>query len=431
MRITQAMLLLIPLLLVGCLSQAAQPTTIPTATPTPPATTGSTATPTIITNASASQNLSDAMNSFALEAYSKLKQDDGNLFFSPFSISTALAMAAEGARGDTRTEMDRVLGLSGNTTTTRSAFATMMNGLNAPNGNYALSAANSLWTQAGYPIKSEFTTALTEYYSAEARSVDFVKDTEGSRMAINDWTAAKTNQKILNLIPQGMIDQATRSVLVNAIYFKGSWAQKFNASYTRDSPFYVNAQQNVTVHMMHIESTTNASYYSDDELRALELDYAGGDLSMLLLLPNQYDGLAGLESSLTVDRIGQIREKMYSTELPVWLPKFNMTKEKELSDTLKEMGMVQAFSDNADFSGITDADNLCISKVVHKAYIGVDEEGTEAAAATAVIMRLTAVLNEPPKPEFKADHPFIFFIVDKRAGTILFMGRVTDPTKAG
>ena len=382
-----------------------------------------------VVNESAYSAIVPGMNGFALKMFSKLRSEEGNLFFSPFSIETAFAMAAEGARGNTAKEISDAFGLPQDGAETRSSFSALLGKMNYPNDNYALSVANSLWTQAGFPIKADFSSTLENYYSATASTLDFSSDAETSRKTINDWVAGKTDMKILDLIPSGGINSLTRTVLVNAIYFKANWAQQFSKSDTRDGDFYVSPSKTVKVPLMYQPKAQNATYFADESLRALEMDYVGGDLSMLILLPRQNDGLAALEGNLTAQKVSGIRNSMRKTVLPVWLPRFKMAKAKELSGILKDLGIGDAFREgNADFSGISETGRLSITGVFHKAFVEVNEEGTEAAAATGIGMGITSF--NPDLPEFRADHPFVFFILDKRSGAILFAGRVSDPSAA-
>ncbi|WAM22526.1 MAG: serpin family protein (plasmid) [Candidatus Methanoperedens sp.] len=366
------------------------------------------------------------MNNFTFKTYSVLSNESGNLFFSSFSVSTALSMTAEGAGGKTLEEMRNVLGLSDNSSDNRRSFERLLNSLNAKNARYNLSIADAIWIAKTFSVKQEFSSALSTYYYALAQQGDFANNADGERANINHWVAGKTNNKILDLIPRGGLDSYTRLVIVDAIYFNGNWAQQFNKNDTQNSTFFVSQSQNVSVPMMHLSKSENASYYSDNELKALEMDYQGDNVSMLILLPNQNYGLSEVEEGLSSAEISDIRSKLVHQSVQVWLPKFSMTKSEEMSGLLKELGMKSAFDPHvADFSGINSTEGLYISYVFHKAFINVDETGTEAAAATTVIIVGSAI---EILPEFRADHPFLFFIINKSTGAILFMGRVADPT---
>jgi serpin B len=411
----------------GCTGkQGGTPAPTPTVTATPAVTETPIATVTIPEYPSANSSIPNSINNFTFKTYSVLSNESGNLFLSPFSVSTALSMAAEGASGNTLEEIRNVLELSNDSSANRIGFENLLNSLNAKNAGYNLSIADAMWIEKTFSVRQEFSSALSTYYYALAQQADFANNADGERTNINNWVAGKTNNKILDLIPEGGLDSYTRLVIVNAIYFKGNWAQQFDKNDTQNATFFVSQSRNVSVPMMHLSKSENASYYSDSELKALEMDYQGDNLSMLILLPNQNHSLSEVEARLSSAEISDIRSKLARRAVSVWLPKFSMTKSEEMSSMLKELGMKSAFDKyTADFSGINSREELYISYVFHKAFINVDETGTEAAAATAVVVDATAM--EIPL-EFRADHPFLFLIMDKRTGAILFMGRVEDPT---
>jgi len=377
---------------------------------------------------------------FAFDLYAKLsaaahrdekddpdiKEKGGNLFFSPYSISTALAMTWAGAGGETEKQMAEVLKFTLSQAQLHKAFGMLEKQLNqaGEEGKYQLSVANALWGQAGYNFLGEFLELTEKKYGARLKEVDFVTQTEKTRQIINAWVEEKTNDKIKDLIKPGVLGALTRLVLTNAIYFKGDWANQFDKKRTRDETFKPAKDKEVMVPMMYIKE--RFKYWADDKLQVLELPYEGEELSMIILLSNEIDGLAGVEKSLTTEKLDEWTKGLRKQEVIVYLPKFKMTTEFELADYLKKMGMPDAFSlPPADFSGITGQKDLFISNVIHKAFVAVDEEGTEAAAATAVTMRLTSA-PAPPKV-FRADHPFIFIIRDNLSQSILFMGRVINP----
>jgi serpin B len=365
---------------------------------------------------------------FALDLYAQLRSTEGNLFFSPYSISTALAMTCGGARGETAKQMTRVLHFDLPERKLAPAFADMESGLNAVQaaGHVRLAVADSLWPQAGYKFRQSYLDLCGKYYGASIRQVDYVGHREGARQTINRWVEAKTNDKIVDLLQPGMLSPATRLVLVNAIYFKGNWRHLFNAELTRDEPFHVSAGTTVTAPLMR--QTREFGYGEFPELQVLELPYVGNEISMVVLLPRTVDGLAQLEQQLTAEKLAEWTEHLGNQPVDVLLPRFKMTSEFSLGDTLAAMGMPDAFVLNkADFSGMDGARNLCISDVIHKAYVDVDEEGTEAAAATAVVAVGSAA--PPAFPIFRADHPFLILIRDNQTGSVLFLGRVTDPTQ--
>jgi len=406
----------------GCSGkQGGTPTVTPAVTEKPAATVTTPEQP-----SGANASIANSINNFTFKTYSLLSNEPGNLFFSPLSISTALSMAAEGAGGKTLEEMRNILELSNDSSANRRGFESLLSSLNVRNASYNLSIADAIWIEKTFSVKQEFSSTLSTYYHAMAQQADFANNPDRERMNINSWVAGKTNNKILDLIPQGGLDSYTRLVIVDAIYFKGNWAQQFNDSDTQNATFFISQSRNVSVPMMHLSRSENASYYSENELKALEMDYQGDNLSMLILLPDQDHSLPEVEAGLSSIKISNIRTQLVRQPVQVWLPRFSMTRSKEMSDLLKELGMKSAFDPyTADFSGINSTEGLYISDVFHKAFINVNEMGTEAAAATGVVIGTTSILIIP---EFRADHPFLFFIIDKHTGSILFMGRVADPT---
>jgi serpin B len=369
-------------------------------------------------------------NRFAAELYAELdhKQPGENLFFSPTSISMALSMAAGGARGTTETEMAEVLRLDPDLALAHAHNHQLLAQWNAAGEKrpYQLRVANRLWGQNGYPIRAEFLDLTREQYEAQMKQVDFAHAAEASR-EINQWVEQQTNDKIKDLIPASSLDATTRLVLTNAIYFKGDWVHTFDKKNTQDEDFTVADQEKTKVPLMHQKS--RMGYADEETFQALELPYAGGDLSMVVLLPKKADGLPELEKALTFDKLAALLPKLQAREVNVYLPKFKLETKFELKATLEAMGMKRPFSRQADFSGISSTEPLYISAVIHKAFVDVNEQGTEAAAATGVVMKAMAVRRPTPVPVFRADHPFVFLIRDTKAGSILFMGRLTKPAK--
>ena len=368
-------------------------------------------------------------NQFAVDLYAQLdrEQPGKNLFFSPTSISIALTMTAAGARGQTESEMAKVLHLDADMAKAHAHYHRLLEQWNAVGQKraYKLCVANRLWGQKGFPIRPEFLALTRQQYGAEMLLLDFAQ-AEAACWEINHWVEQQTNDKIKDLIPQGAIDpRNTVLVLTNAVYFKGDWVQPFDKRNTREEDFAVSAQTKVKAPLMHQRATMG---YADEEtFQTLELPYAGRELSMVVLLPKKVDGLPELEKAITVDKLASLMAKLDVREVNACLPKFKLETSFKLNRTLQAMGMKRAFG-NADFSGISSAAELAISAVLHKAYVDVNEEGTEAAAATAVLLgRAMAVAQ--PVPTFRADHPFLFLIRDTRSGSILFMGRVNSPTK--
>jgi serpin B len=365
---------------------------------------------------------------FALDLYGQLKKAKGNLFFSPYSISTALAMTSAGARGETLDQMNRTLHLDPAREKTAAAFHQLITSLNGNGGQrrFELVTANALWAAKQYPIVPAFLAMADADYQAKLQQVDFAGDPEKARLTINRWVEERTRDKIKDLLQSGVVGRDTRLVLTNAIYFKGSWSSPFNENATKKGDFRLPADQKIAdVSLMH--QLESFSYGEMDDAQVLELPYEGGRLSMVVLLPRQVDGLDALQQKLNPANLAAWLGKLQRNKVDLTLPKFKMTAEFELSKTLSEMGMPLAFTDKADFSGICSSEQLQIGAVVHKAFVDVDEKGTEAAAATAVgVKAATAVAPRPPVV-FKADHPFLFLLRDRTTDSVLFMGRVTDP----
>ncbi|MDD3101841.1 MAG: serpin family protein [Patescibacteria group bacterium] len=370
-----------------------------------------------------------ANNQFALDLYSQLKSSEGNIFFSPYSISTALAMTYEGARGTTAEEMQLVFHFPVDSNLRRSAFAAIHNQINKPDAKYQLSIANALWAQNDYKFLNDYLATLEQYYAGKATNVDFKNSTEASRQTINKWVEDRTNDKIKNLFPQGSIDSMTRLVLTNAIYFKGTWIKQFEKNKTRDEDFRVSPANTVKISMMQrADKDAKFNYTETDDLQVLEMTYKGDKLSMMVLLPKNED-LSLFENSMSLEKINDWKSKLQEQRVDVFMPKFTFDMKYFMNNTLAKMGMPTAFTSNADFSGMDGTKNLSIQNVIHQAFVDVNEEGTEAAAATGISMGITSAPPPQKIPVFQADHPFIFVIQDKDNGNILFFGRVSNPNK--
>ncbi len=364
-------------------------------------------------------------NDFGFELFKELDSEGDNVFFSPWSVSTALAMAYEGARGETAAEMAAVLRLPENDTERWEAFEEIFAELTECGEGANLSAANAFWNSNDFHMLENYTKVLDEYYMAEGRSLDFVGDPEGSRQTINAWVEGRTNGKIKDLIPQNAIGAMTMLILTNAIYMNARWSQFFDAANTHPGPFTSESGDVLTVPIMR-NAAENATYnYSETEdFQAIELPYVGAELSMFVFLPKDGDILdtVGL---LDNGGFGSIVDSMEERNVKVFIPQFECETEYDLVDALKGMGIKAAFGGSADFSGIAGTDGLYISKVYHKGFIKVYENGTEAAAATAVLIEKTGI--SPSTAIFNADHPFVFVIQHKPTGAILFMGKVANP----
>jgi serpin B len=369
------------------------------------------------------QAIADATAAFGCNLFAKVRSKPGNLFFSPLSIEVALAMTSLGARGETQTEMNGVLRIP--LPRAHSGAGVFLNGLQGkPAAGFELSIANALWMQQGYSFKKEFLSQTQMYYDAVPHSVDFGQ-TEKARETINRWVEQNTKDKIKDLLPSGSLTAVTRLVLTNAIYFKSKWADPFDKKSTRDEPFHVTSDKTVQAPLM--QRWGRYRYFAGAGVQAVELPYAGGRMSMLVVLPAAADGLSALEKTLTADRARGWVDHLRSKFGQVLLPRFKVADEFDLGDTLQDMGMKLAFSNSADFSGIS-AEQLLISKVIHKAFVETNEEGTEAAAATGVAMAPKAAAPEPETPfTFRADRPFLFVIRDTSSGTPVFVGRVVNP----
>jgi serpin B len=383
--------------------------------------------PTEVEDSSDIKTVAQGNTIFALDLYNKLKETEGNLFFSPYSISTALAMTYAGARGNTEKQMAEVLHFTLDQKKLHPAFARLEAQLNSmqDNRNIELTVANALWTQKDYVFLREFLDLTKNNYGAALNLVDFKKAHEAVRMKINAWVEEKTKNKIKDLIKPGVLDPLIRLVLTNAIYFKGNWESQFEKSKTKEAPFWLAPGKSVKVPMMTRKQKFN--YMENDRLQILELPYVGNDLSMIVVLPKKIEGVTQLESVLSVDNLNTWLNLLRKREILVYLPKFKTSSQFSLGEMLSSMGMSDAFTAHADFSGMTAKQELYISSVIHKAFVDVNEEGTEAAAATAVAMKLLSM--PAPPPVFRADHSFIFLIRHNPSGSILFLGRITNPLK--
>jgi serpin B len=361
---------------------------------------------------------------FALDLYQKLRLLDGNLIFSPYSLSTALAMTYAGAHADTQIQMTQALHFLPDQDLLHPAFAHLGARLEevGKKGHVQLRVANALWPRKGYELLKGFLTLAKKFYGVRITPVDF-GDSETARLTINGWVEERTENKIKDLIAAGVLDDSTRLVLVNAIYFKGNWADRFDPALTSQAPFMTPAGSQIQVPMMSLKHTFR--YAEVDGLQALELPYAGGELSMFVLLPRDVNGMARLEEALVVKNLEKWESTLQEAEVQVYLPRFELTFPFRLDDMLKSMGMKDAFSTKADFSGMDGTQELHLGAVLHKAFVAVNEQGTEAAAATAVAM-VTKMLAISPII-FRADHPFVFFIQENGTGSILFIGRVVNP----
>jgi serpin B len=380
----------------------------------------------------AQKEAASAVNTFAADLYLRLagpkSQEKGALFLSPFSIETALAMTSAGARNKTLEEMEKVLHLPKEP---HAAFGELVRRLNQPAADikrsYQLSVANAIWAQKGYPWEKEFVELTKKHYGAGTVEVDFA-ESEAARKQINEWVEKETQQKIKELIAPGVITALTRMVLANAIYFKSNWLYQFDKKKTADAPFTRDDGTKADVPLMTLTGKLNCGEFNMFVLRAgekvqvLELPYAGKELSMFVFLPPDHTGVHRLAQWLSAKVIDNLQVK--ETDVKVFLPRFKAESAFSLKSVLMDMGMKLAFT-SADFTGMSPkGKELYITHVLHKAFVDVNEEGTEAAAATAVVIGKSAA---PKVKEFRADRPFVFLIRDNETGATLFQGRYTGP----
>jgi len=401
----------------GATATAATPTSLPAGSTQQPA----------LTASGDVQALAQSSNRLGMDLYARLRAQPGNFAYSPASISTALAMTYGGARAQTAADMRRVLHFTLEDARLHAASSAQLSAWNAAGARpYELRAANRLFANRGLSLERDFVALTRRMYAAPIEQLDFVGAPDPARRHINDWVAGQTRDRIRDLLPGGSIRPDTRLVLTNAIYFKGRWATEFDPAQTRDEPFFGRGGSQSPAHMMHRTGTMKVG--AADGVQVLELPYVGDDLSMVVLLPEARNGIGALEQRLDADTLDRwIGSAHDEDDVALSLPRFRIDPSDpiQLGSELTRLGMRRAFDCSAaDFSGMTRADQLCINEVFHKAFVEVNEEGTEAAAATAVVMTdegarvPTAVV---------ADHPFVFVIRDRRSGSVLFIGRVERP----
>ena len=373
------------------------------------------------------KSLVDGNTAFALQLYGKLHSQDGNLAFSPYSISSALAMTCTGARGETARQMEQVLHFDQSQADLSPLFGRLDKAVKAAKGGNELSIANSIWPQKKYPFLQDFLKLLKQDYGATVTPQDYENNAEQARETINRWVDVQTRHKINEIIGPGVLDDLTRMVLVNAIYFKGTWATPFPKDATASDTFYPKPNTHIRVPFMHLSDYFR--YGENDQLQLLSMPYIGDKLEMLILLPRDRAGIGQLENDLNTTNLSAWTSTMGVEQVDVALPKFKITSEFGLAETLRAMGMEDAFdATKADFSGMDGRLHwLYISAVLHKAYVDVYEKGTEAAAATEVGIAASIEPAVERRKEFRADHPFIFMIRDSTTGSILFLGRVNRP----
>lgn len=372
-------------------------------------------------------DLGEANGTFAITLLKMLGEEDHsqNVFFSPLSISSTLAMLFMGAKGDTAAQMSQVLCLN-KVEDVHQGFQSLLTEVNRSDTQYLLRTANRLFGEKTCEFLPAFKESCQKFYQAELQELAFAEDTEECRRCINDWVTQKTEGKISEILAIGMVSPLTKLVLVNAIYFKGKWKKQFDRKYTRGMPFKVN-QEKKTVQMMFRKDDFKLGYVEEVRSQVLELPYVGEELSMVILLPDEDTDLVAVEKALTPEKLTAWIDpkKMTLEKIQVFLPRFKLEQSYDLEPVLRSLGMTDAFEEaKADFSGMSTKKNVPVSKVAHKCFGEVNEEGTEAAAATAVVRNSRCIRTEP---KFCADRPFLFFIRHHKTSSILFCGRFSSP----
>jgi serpin B len=379
------------------------------------------------------ERLADGNTHFAFDLYGQLQSQPGNLFYSPYSISSALAMTYAGAAGGTAEEMASVLHFMLDQKNLHPAFNALGQKLDSlaeievpqdQGDPFQLNIVNAIWGQQDFHFENDFLDLLAENYGAGLRLLDYISQPEESRLAINQWVSDETKEKIQDLIPQGGITPDTRLVLSNAIYFKATWLEPFVKDLTEEGIFFGLEGEQIPAQMMQSGSNASFRYFKGDGYQAVDLPYIGNQVSMLVLVPDQ-GKFEEFEDQFSIEELNHILDGLSYSPVLLTFPRFEFETEISLASTLSAMGMPTAFSDAADFSGMTGAKDLFISDVFHKAFVSVNEEGTEAAAATAVVMGVTSMPESPI--ELIVDRPFLFLIREHETGTVLFIGRVVNP----
>jgi serpin B len=372
------------------------------------------------------QTAANAINAFGLELYQKLKNQDPNLFFSPYSVSVAISMTCAAAGGKTLDQITRAL----HTEVDDECLSLELGSLDQDlgdsdrDGAVELKLANQLWLQKGNDFNPDYLKFMKSSYGASPNELDFKSDPASARSVINKWVARETRDKITELITEGAIDRQTQFVLTNAVYFKGKWSSEFRKDFTKDAPFTSLGGERSLVPLMH--RTARFGYLPGDGFQALEMPYKDTRLSMVVLLPAESASLKDFEEKVTSEGLSQWIGQLKETQVSVFFPKFKRdTPVYSLVSVLESMGIKDAFSRGADFSRMSPATNLHVNAVLHKAFVDVNEQGTEAAASTVVAQRHSS--KKPPIPIFKADRPFVFLIRHKPSNSILFLGRFAKP----
>lgn len=374
-------------------------------------------------------------NAFAYALYSQLKGETGNLFFSPYCINSAMAIPYTGAKSGTQSQMQAALHYLPQTDNLDLAIEEFNKRLSKPTmqgpNEIRLLMANGLWVQRNYQLEADFLEKIKRYFGATLRQADFIRNADAARLNINEWVREGTQGRITNIVAKGDISSDTRLVVVSSIFMKAVWEFPFDATLTIPSPFFIDPKTTVSVPMMQL--TKRLRIMQHPQFTLLELPYSSGfgemtKFDMYIMLPNSPGGLNQVENLAATGDLDDWVKSLQTEQVIVSLPRYKFTSAFDLSTALKQLGMPAAFTDLADFTGIYAGGGLFLSKVLHKAYVSVDEKGTEAVAATAISINTTAIQEENPPVVFKADHPFVFIIVERSTGAILFMGRFSTPT---
>ncbi|NOU17773.1 MAG: serpin family protein [Bacteroidales bacterium] len=371
-------------------------------------------------------NISDYNNQFAFDFFKKVSGNGtGNVFFSPISISTAMGMTYVGANGETQNQISKVFHFPTNSSKFHRQQGSILKLLSSKADSIKLSMVNTIWLEKTYTIKKAFDKTLKDEYRASLERADFINKYEDSRILINNNISKATSDRIKDLLPINSLNTLTRLVLTNAVYFKANWKTKFQKERTGDAKFYVTPQKSIKCKMIGLKSKFD--YFEDDKVQAIELPYSGNNFSMLIILPQQDQNVDVLIKGINQDYLNSIINGLTEQSISISIPKYKLSTGYQLKLVLSDMGMPQPFSDDADFSKMSSGNDLKISNVFHKAFIEVNEEGTEATAATAVVIAMKSIGIERT---FIVNRPYVFLIREKTSGLILFMGRINDPTKS-
>jgi serpin B len=374
------------------------------------------------------ESLAESNNLFAADLFKQIQSKSENLIFSPYSIGTVLAMIYSGSGGKTAAEMSEVLYFPPQELLdpVESGMRESILATDTMQGT-DFRLANAIWAQEDFSFLPDYLARVEKYYDAPLSLMDFVETSnrEESRKKINHWVEEKTNNRIQDLIQPGILDASTRLVLTNAIYFNGGWMFPFDTAATFPSLFHTSKQESIKTDFMH--QTRSYPYYEDEEIQAVSLPYKNKRMALMVILPKSIEGWRLISQVINYERINLVISGMGTREVQLALPKFRSELQINLRQELTSMGMGTAFSRHADLSGMTGEENLYVDEVIHKAFIEVNEMGTEAAAATAAIIGLKSILRDDPV-RFNADHPFVFFLLDRQTGCIIFTGRLVKPS---